>query len=305
MGRDGLSVVEKTTRILEAFLQSGTGSLSFSEICASGGLSPATTHRVLNDMARCGLLSQHAQRDEYRLGPMLRSVGVLAAAGSSARTIAEPYAEELRDRCAETVIVAELHGSMVVPVVRADGLHELRMNQELGRRYPAYAGATGKVLLAHLDPDHRDALLAAAPLDALTPRTPTDRESLRRELDEIRAIGVAASRGERVPDAVAMSAPLFEAPGTAVAALTISGVVSRSDEASLVSGSQLVKEFAERISAELGHRPEAGSTAAERLCDPATKEHATLLAMCHRAWAGAGGDRPEAAPVRAGAHAAD
>ena len=52
--------------------------------------------------------------------------------------------EVLRDQFGETTILAELREDAVVPVRRIDGLHEMRMNQEVGRRYPAYAGATGR-----------------------------------------------------------------------------------------------------------------------------------------------------------------
>lgn len=284
MGRDGLSVIQKATQILEVFLNAGAESLSFSEIAAGGGMSPATTHRVLSDMTRWGLVSQHAQRDEYRLGPIMRSAGVLAAARSNLRSIAAPHVEQLRDECRETVIVAELHGGMVVPVLRADGLHELRMNQQVGKRYPAYAGGTGKVLLAHLDDDALTDYLDSIEPEALTAATTTDRDELRAELDEVRRIGVAVSRGERVPDAIAVSAPLFEAPNQLGGALTISGPASRFDEAGLPAAAVLVKDHAERISAALGQRPREGVPTARELGDPATPEHSLLREMCARAW---------------------
>ena len=86
--------------------------------------------------------------------------------------------ERLRDECQETVVLAELHDLFVVPVSRADGLHEMRMNQEVGRRYPAHAGATGKVLVAHLAEGERRALVDRLELEALTGATVTDRARL-------------------------------------------------------------------------------------------------------------------------------
>ena len=77
-------------------------------------------------------------------------------------------------------MLAELHDVYVVPVLRADGLHEMRMNQEVGRRYPAHAGATGKVLVAHLPEGERRALVDRLELEALTGATVTDRGALDR-----------------------------------------------------------------------------------------------------------------------------
>ena len=84
--------------------------------------------------------------------------------------------ERLRDECQETVVLAELHDLFVVPVSRADGLHEMRMNQEVGRRYPAHAGATGKVLVAHLPEGERRALsIGSSSRRSRGPRSPTGR----------------------------------------------------------------------------------------------------------------------------------
>jgi DNA-binding IclR family transcriptional regulator len=285
VGRDGLPVIEKATRILELFIDSGAGSLPFGEIKRGAGMSPATTHRVLGDLVEYGFLVQQGQRNEYRIGPLLVALGVLSMHHSTLASVAPPYMERLRDECGETVIVAELHGDAVVPVLRADGLYEMRMNQQVGARYPAYAGGTGKVLLAHLAEDDLDEYLSAVELVPLTDRTVTDASALRQELTRIRNVGVAISRGERVPEAVAISAPLFNVTGAAVAALTISGVASRFDEQGLIRHAQVVKARAAEISRALGFRDErAPADGKPRGIDVLeSEEYASLRAMCRRA----------------------
>src|SRR5262245_642609 len=196
MGRDGQSVVEKVTRVLECYIRRGTFAMGFAELLAQSGLSRASLHRTLAEMVENGLLAQPGQREEYRLGPLLRSAAALTAAVSSVPVIARPHMERLRDECGESVVLAELHGAHVVPVMRADGLHEMRMNQEVGRRYPAHAGATGKVLLAHLSDDARDELLPSGSLERLTPATVTSRRALLGELERVRQAGVAVTLGE-------------------------------------------------------------------------------------------------------------
>ena len=182
--------------------------------------------------------------------------------------------ERLRDQCRETIVLAELHGPHVVPVARVDGLHEMRMNQEVGKRYPAHAGATGKVLLAQLPAEELDALLGQMPLERLTPATVSERESLRAELEPIVAAGVGVTIGERVPEAVAISAPVTGPGGEGLAALTISGISSRYERDRLVAEAGIVHEAASAISAEAGGErrsaPDAdGRAALERMCDAA------------------------------------
>jgi len=283
VGRDGQSVVEKVRSVLEAYIRNRTFSMGFAELLEECAVSRASLHRTLSDMVESGLLAQDEQGEKYRLGPLLRSAATLATASVSVPGVARPHMEGLRDECGETVVLAELHGQFVVPVLRADGLHEMRMNQEVGRRYQAHAGATGKVLLAQLPPEPLAELLADDELERLTSNTVTDREGLAADLRLIRQAGVGVTLGERVPDAVAISAPVFDADGRAVAALTISGIASRYSRERLTADALAVTRVAESISVEAGFRPPETSD----LADPHSPERGALETMCDAAWEGA------------------
>jgi DNA-binding IclR family transcriptional regulator len=286
MGRDGISVVEKAAAIIERFLDERATSLGFNEILAGTSLSRATVHRVLADMTNHGLLAQDSQRDHYRLGPLLMSIGALALERTGVAERAAPKMELLRDQFGETMVLAELQGDAVVPLQRIDGLHEMRMNQEIGRRYPAYAGATGKVLLAHLDSAALTTYLANTRIEQLTDRTTRRVEDLRLALERIRRTGVTVSRGERVPDAIAISAPVFDGYGNVACAITISGVASRWDRDRMFIGAQALKDASVAVSRELGHHPGAGEPTAEALRDPASEAYRLLSDMCDETWAG-------------------
>lgn len=274
MGRDGLSVVERAARVLDVFARTGSASLTFNELLEGARMSRATTHRVLTDMVEHGFLQQPDHREEYKLGPLMLSTAVLAAQHASARDAAMPRMEKLRDQCGETIVLTELHGDSVVPIARADGLHELRMNQEVGRRYPAYAGGTGKVLLAYLPPQELGEYLSRVSLEALTPRTVTSATKLKRQLAEIRKVGVGVTAGERVPDGVALAAPIFSSPGRIEAALTISGVKSRATPKQTVEDAILVRAASDEISLALGAEPQAPN--GKTLGDKRSEARATL-----------------------------
>jgi DNA-binding IclR family transcriptional regulator len=257
MGRDGQSVVEKVRAVLDCYIREGAFSLSFADLLEGSRMSRASLHRTLAEMTENGFLVQTGQREDYRLGPFLRSAAALASAVSGVPEIARPHMERLRDECRETVVLAELHGGYVVPVLRADGLHEMRMNQQVGKRYPAHAGATGKILLAHLPEDELEAILESASLEPLTPSTITDRSELLADLRRIARAGVGVSMGERVPEAVAISAPIFDVDGRVAAALTISGVASRYEPRRVDEDSARVRRYGEAISVDLGREPAA------------------------------------------------
>jgi DNA-binding IclR family transcriptional regulator len=285
MSRDGLSVVEKATIILKCFIDGRTASLSFQEIFAATPMSRTTTHRLLTDLTEHGVLAQDAQRDEYRLGPVLLSLAGLGQDQASVVERALPAMERLRDQFGETIVLAELHGADVVPIRRVDGLYEMRMNQEIGRAYPAYAGGTGKVLLAHLDSEALATYLAGARLESLTRSTITSVEELRLDLTRLRRLGVAVSRGERVVGAVAVAAPIFNDAGHAECAITVSGVAARFDPDRLMIAARAVKTAADTVSRQLGFLPEPNGPTPEDLDDPNSDRYTILRDMCQTAWA--------------------
>lgn len=284
MGRDGQSVVEKVRRVLDCYIRRGALSLSFAELLEWSGLSRASAHRTLSEMVENGLLTQSEQREEYRLGPLLRSAAALVSEVSGVRRVAGAHMERLRDECGESVVLAELHDAYVVPVMRVDGLHEMRMNQEVGRRYPPHAGATGKVLLAHLPPERLDAVLGGAELEALTPSTVTERARLLDDLRLVREAGVGVTLGERVPEAVAISAPVFDVGGTVVAALTISGIASRYTRERLTEDALRARKAADAISTDAGCR----LPSEPELADADGAARRALEAICDSAWEATG-----------------
>jgi DNA-binding IclR family transcriptional regulator len=285
MGRDGLSVVEKATVILSQFADRRATSLTYNEIFAGAGMSRATAHRVLADLTAHGLLAQDARGDQYRLGPLLLLLGGLVQRQGAVAERAQPRMEMLRDQFGETIVLAELHGDRVVPVRRVDGVHEMRMNQELGRGYPAYAGATGKALLAHLEHEVLARCLAGLRLEPLTAATVSSVEHLRLDLARIEQVGVAVSRGERVEAAIAASAPVFDDGGDILCALTISGVASRFDVDRLMLAACAVKSAADAVSRELGFVPDPHAPTVEELERPGSEPFQVLAEMCRTAWA--------------------
>lgn len=284
MGRDGLSVIEKTVMILERFVDERAASLTFNEVLAGTPLHRATAHRLLSDMVDKGLLAQDAQREEYRFGPLLLSICGLTPQLTSVAERALPRMEMLRDQFGETMVLAELHQESVVPVRRVDGSYELRMNQEIGHGYPAYAGATGKVLLAHLDSRALTRYLASVRLEALTETTVTSIEGLRLDLETIRRLGVGVSRGERVAESIAVAAPIFNRFGDVECTLTLSGVASRFDRDRMLLAAQAVKDNAAAISLELGYVPARDEPRAEDLRNPDSDLYHLLGQMCDKAW---------------------
>jgi len=78
------------------------------------------------------------------------------------------------------------------------------------------------VLLAGLPADEADMILSRLTLDAHTPTTITDIDRLRENLCDVRSRGYAIDCGEFVPDVHCTAAPIRDAGGEVIAAISVS-----------------------------------------------------------------------------------
>jgi DNA-binding IclR family transcriptional regulator len=136
-----------------------------------------------------------------------------------------------------------------VPIER-----EVRSIGQVGRRTPLHCTAAGKVLAAYLPDKELDRLLAQG-LARYTPQTITDPDELRMELERVRENGYALALEELEAGLNVVSAPVSDAAGRVVAAVSISGPASRLLPENLRSLIVEVTGVAQELSKELRHHP--------------------------------------------------
>lgn len=250
MPRKSAKAIEAIAALLSCYTDE-IREMTFSEVVATLGIAKSTAHRLLTALSDGGVLRYDEASRSYRLGPLMLQVGLTALRQLDVRRQAYPHMMALRDSSGETVVLSLPSSEGVIPVEQIPSLHEMRMTQELGRRYPLHAGATGRLVLSYLPEPERKKVLSSR-LSAFTASTITDPELLRRHLAHVRKLGLAMSRGERVAGVVAVAAPVWGHAGELEAALTVVGPDSRFDPESLTRAAQLVKRSANLISLEMG-----------------------------------------------------
>ena len=118
----------------------------------------------------------------------------------------------------------------------------------VGRSLPYHVSVVGKVFLAE-----GAVPFPAEPLDRLGPRTITDPPALRRDLELTRSRGFATAVEELEPGLWAVAAPVRDASGAIVAALSISGPTARLHDRSLDELGALVRDEASTLSVRNGY----------------------------------------------------
>lgn len=227
-----------------------------SELARRTGLSVSTTHRLLTALAENDLL-RPAGQGRYTLGPL---VGRLThrEVRMHLRERALPIMHRLRDDVSETIGLHELLATDERAVVDQAESHQPlhRCYTEIGVPIPLALGAPGKVLLAFLPPDRREAVLAR-PVPKVTPTTVTDTGQLRRELAEVRRLGRAFSFEERTPGVHTIAAPVWDHTPAVIASVSISAPKARMDKSRMQALVTPVREAAWAISRLLGATDDA------------------------------------------------
>ena len=253
-----LQSVSRAVRALELIAEAG--SLGVTELGRRLGVHKATASRLVATLADRGLLERDPVSEKYRLGFGLIRLAGAAMAGLDLVRTAHPVLEDLAERTRETVNVGVLSGDAVVYVDQISGTRAIVSVSWVGRRAPLHCTSNGKVLLASLPEAERERLLDR-PLERPTPHTIVDRTTLRTQLREIEVRGYAQTLEELEEGLNAVAAPVRQADGDVIAALSVSGPAFRMRPMDLPRIARLTMEAAGAVSRRLGY-VDRGRTAA-------------------------------------------
>lgn len=216
------------------------------------GVHKATASRLAATLAERGLVERDPSTERYRLGFGLIRLAGAAMAGLDLVSTARPVVEDLAETTRETVTLGVRSGEDVVSIDQVTGTRSIVSVSWVGRRNPLHTTSTGKVFLAFMGDEERDGLLAR-PLERTTKRTVVDPAQLRTQLDEIRRRGYAQTLEELEEGLNAVAAPVIQADGEVVAALSVSGPAFRVRPVDLPRLGRVTIEAATTISRRLGH----------------------------------------------------
>jgi DNA-binding IclR family transcriptional regulator len=246
--------------LLDLLAQAGE-ELGAREIARRTGFTRSTAHRLLVSLEVVGLVEQVAPAEKYRLGYKATYWASRASHQSALRDKALPHMARLRDRTQETVGLSVRVRAGRTYLAQLESRQDIRWSVEPGRLMPLYAGAPGKLLLASLPDAELAALLRRLPRRRLTPTTPVSREQLLAAVRKIRREGIAVGVGEVIDGSATIAAPVRDAQGQVVAALSVSGPSFRFTEARRRAAVPALRVAARELSRELGHDAGSGEAA--------------------------------------------
>jgi DNA-binding IclR family transcriptional regulator len=218
-----VSAVRKSLQLLDAFT-GDVQEMSIRELARRSGVARSTAHRLASELEEWGAL-ERTPTGGFSLGVKLFELGSQVPTSVSLREATIPYAHHLHGVTRLTVNIAIRDGAEILYLEKITSRTLTVPHSRLGGRLAAHATALGKAILAFSPPDVVDAILATE-LPALTPKTLTDPDVLRKELAQVRANRLAYDVEESKLGLFCVAAPILDATNRAAGAISVTGATA-------------------------------------------------------------------------------
>jgi len=238
----GLDIIEHVAQ---------AGEVTVALLCQELRLSKSAGYRIVALLRDRGYLAETGD-GRLRLGPLAIRVGLQALEGLDLFKVTPPHLARIVEQTQETTFVAVPDSDQMVYVMQEVGPQVVKVSSKLGSVAPLHASGLGKAYLSGLPEARADAVIDTLDLVGYTPTTITTADALRAAVRRDRRRGYAIDDAEREPGVRCIAAPIRDASGAAVAALSVAGPADRikAAQASIIDA---VIHTTARISAELGH----------------------------------------------------
>lgn len=207
----------------------------------------STVHRLLGVLEGVGMVSQDATTRQYAIGVEFYRIAALVSREAKLPTLARPILQRLAAEVNETALLClhlESQGQMMF-VDRVDGTQALRYHVDLLRPLSLLWGASGKAILAFLEPDVVETIRQNAGPSPGTGKSVPSRAALDEDLAVIRRDHYALTESEKLPGGRGVASPVF-GPGGVEGCICITSPADRLP-------SVAVREVANRVVDEARH----------------------------------------------------
>jgi DNA-binding IclR family transcriptional regulator len=233
--------------VLEAV---AAGAVGLGELAGKLALTRSTTHRLASALVERGYLT-FVPREGYGLGPKLLELGYGARQQMDIPRIARRHLEALADVTADTVHLGVLQDGEVLYLDKIPGQRRIEIKSRVGERQPITSTALGKAMIFEEDEGQWRQYWEA---DAGTRAPGAKWETWLKRIRTYVQKGHAFDLEENQDRIRCVAAPVREAGGRIVAAISVTGAAQYMNDARLSVVAASVKTTAASISSELGWR---------------------------------------------------
>ena len=227
---DHVEALARGLSVLKAF-SAQDRPLSVSDVAELVGITRTAARRFILTLEYLGYLSYDASG--YSLRPAVLEIGDAYLLSHKLLSVAHPHLASLVEEVGETASLTVLHQGRVIYIDRVHADRVLTVNIIIGTSLPAYATATGRVLLSGLTDEVLDEYLESLVPESLTDNTTINREEIRKRISAAREHGWSLADQELTEGLRSIAVPVRDADGGIVAAVNVSAHATRVSAESL------------------------------------------------------------------------
>lgn len=246
-------ILHKGFALME-YLGRWPGGRTLAQTLADLDFPKTTLHRLLAALAEDGYVCLDPETGRFTLSRRLLRLGLAALGEAGLVEYALQPMRALRDRVRESVMLGVFMDNRVVLLEQVLGSHNFTFMLKPGTDFCLHASAPGKLYLAFLPAEEREAALGAVDFRIFTQNTIGSRKALEAKLDMIRRQGYATDAEEEMEGVNCVAAPVFNSFGEIAAVIWISGPSGRLVRDGFAEAAVQVVEAADAVSSRLGFR---------------------------------------------------
>ena len=243
--------VRRALDIMELLLARGEAA-PILDIAAALKIPKSTAYDLVRTLAQAGYLERPGGSSGYFLGRRLFELGSAYRSNVDLLKEGGHVVEALRDETGETVQFSVLENEMMLVLFKEETKHPIRIISRVGSRVPVNWAAAGRLLVSDLDDKGLRALLARTVKPSPTGRAATDADTLIGQIRRFRTQGYGVELNEANEHAGCVAAPVIDAAGKCVAAISIAAPEQRLQKKHRDGLIEAVKRAAAQLSRRLG-----------------------------------------------------
>lgn len=242
------SSAERSLRLL-ALLAAEGRALTLADLAARLTLPKGTAHRICTQLLAAGFLARDVDERSFVVGPALRQLAFDTLNHGVVRGLRHDVLSELVRQVGETCNFTTLDGTQVLYLDRVEAHWPLRLTLDVGSHVPLHCTASGKLMLAQMSPQDREAVIGGITLTRMTGNSIVSAAELHAECNAIAERGYACDNEEFIAGLVAVAVPVRNAAGEVRAAIAVHAPAARMSLKDALSRLDALKAAAARMGA--------------------------------------------------------
>lgn len=228
--------------------------LILTDLARAIDLPRSTTHRLLTTMNTLRFVVFDPVTNHWHVGPKAYSVGAAFGGVRDLARLGRPFIRALNMTSEETVNLVVPDHTDLIYVGQQRARNPSPVPFRTGDRLPMHLAAAGRAMLAFFQDRELDCHVSATEFKKRTQKSITTGAHLAEKLALARERGYAFDCQESAEDLRCVGAPIFDASGEPVAALSISAPINRMEKPRMHSLGRELRATALKITNSLGGR---------------------------------------------------